>query len=215
MLIYIAGPYRATDESTVADNIAVARKAAIAVWEMGHVAICPHLNTANFEDDCNVDIETYLDGDLEILRRCDAILMLRWYTLSEGAMGEMRFAQERGIPVYTSLDELPEKHPTEVRCPEQCAGFLDAVMRMYRVHLDKNADYSPANVLGLGEIGVSVRIWDKVARLLSLLGFDIHAELKGQRPVREPKNEAIEDTYLDLACYGIIGKLVRDRVWGR
>mgnify|MGYP002777089094 CR=1 FL=1 len=207
MLIYIAGPY--------AENIAVARAAAIAVWELGHIAICPHLNTAHFEEDSGLGDEVYLAGDLEILRRCDAILMLPGSDCSEGATSEMHFAVDRAIPVYRNLADLPAKHPTEERCPEQCGAFIDAVMEMYRVHLDKNADYSPANILGMGEVGVGVRLWDKTARLLNLLGFDIHAELKGQKPPREPKNEAIADTYLDLACYGIIGKLVRDRVWGR
>lgn len=214
-IIYLAGPYRATAHRTVAEHIQVARKAAIAVWEAGHVALCPHLNTAHFEEDSTLADDAYLDGDIELLRRCDGVLMLPGWNHSEGAKNEMFFARDRGIPVYLSLDELPSPHPTEQRCPEQCAAFIDTVMEMYRTHLDKNADYSPANILGTGEIGVAVRLWDKVARLLNLLGFDIQAELQEQRPVREPRNEAIADTYLDLACYGIIGGLVRQRKWGR
>ncbi len=32
---------------------------------------------------------------------------------------------------------------------------------------------------------------------------------------KEPKHEAIEDTFIDAACYGVIGLLVRRGVWGK
>ena len=66
-------------------------------------------------------------------------------------------------------------HITEQRCPEQVAGFRAVLQDMYQTHLDKNADYSPANILGTGEIGLATRLWDKVVRYMSLLGFKIEA----------------------------------------
>jgi hypothetical protein len=88
-------------------------------------------------------------------------------------------------------------------------------MLLYRTHLSKNADYSPANILGTGEVGVVVRMWDKMARLMNLFGFDLKVETCTMTTPREPKNEAIEDSFLDMSCYAIIAKLLRDGEWGR
>src|SRR5271157_2442006 len=101
MLVFISGPYRATENSTVAEHIDIARTGAIALWQAGHVALCPHLNTANFEEDCNVDDETFLAGDLNMLSRCDAICLLPNWEKSAGARGEYEYARDHGIPVYS------------------------------------------------------------------------------------------------------------------
>jgi hypothetical protein len=110
LVVYVAGPYRAKNGRTVDDNIAAARKIAIALWEAGHVALCPHLNTANFEDDSDLPDETYLDGDLQLLLRCDAIVMQPNWEESEGAIRERKFAEDNGTPVY----EFPELPPLSI-----------------------------------------------------------------------------------------------------
>lgn len=61
-------------------------------------------------------------------------------------------------------------HPTEVKSPNQAKGFKEITERMYKVHLDKNKDYSSANVLITGMGGVIVRMWDKIARIYNLMG---------------------------------------------
>lgn len=112
--------------------------------------------------------------------------------------------------------KLPvDKHPTEIKLPHQAEGFREIIERMYRVHLDKNADYSPANILGTGEIGLVTRVWDKVARLMSLHGFDVTVVFNGLNPPPEPKNESIDDNLMDLAVYAIIWMLYRKGVWGK
>ena len=107
------------------------------------------------------------------------------------------------------------KHITEERCPEQAAGFKEIVEKMYQVHLDKNADYSPANILGTGEIGIVVRMWDKMARLMNLLGFEIEVNFVGYREPKDAKNESVDDTFMDMAVYSIIAQLYRKGKWGR
>src|SRR3990167_11533393 len=72
MLVYTAGKYR----GDVDKNIDDAKKVAIDLWEMGYVVICPHLNTDHFENDCKVIDDVYLKGDLEIILRCDAMVMI-------------------------------------------------------------------------------------------------------------------------------------------
>jgi len=214
MIIYIAGPYRGTSQVEIASHIYEARKVAIEVWEAGHVALCPHLNTAHFEEDCSTKDTEYLEGDFQLLARCDSILMIKDWELSKGALAEKKFAEERKIPIYI-YPELPALHPTEQKRPTQAAAFIDIVMKMYRVHLDKNADYSPANIAGTGEIGLMTRIWDKVARLMNLVGFKIDVSSMQFELSSVPKCEALEDSVLDLAVYAIIWQLYRRGVWGK
>ena len=74
---------------TVAENINQIRKIAIEVWQQGHVALAPHLNTEHFEAEApNISDETWLAVTAEMLRRCDAILMSPNWKESEGAVAE-------------------------------------------------------------------------------------------------------------------------------
>jgi hypothetical protein len=118
--------------------------------------------------------------------------------------------------VYDSkLGFEAKQHPTETKCPEQTAAFRDIVDKMYQVHLEKNQDYSPANILGTGEIGIVVRMWDKMTRLMNLLGFEIDVQFANYREPQTPKNESIEDNLRDLAVYAIIHQIYREGKWGR
>ncbi len=66
----------------------------------------------------------------------------------------------------------------------------------------KQHDYGPNNILGFGEKGIAVRMWDKVNRLKNLLWDRDEA---GQE-------ESIGDTFVDLAGYSIIALMLR-RGW--
>jgi hypothetical protein len=106
-------------------------------------------------------------------------------------------------------------HPTELKRPQQAQAFREILDEMYQVHLDKNADYSPANILGTGEIGLVTRIWDKVSRLMNLTGFRIEIASSCMEIPDEPMNESIDDTLMDLAVYAIIGMILRRGKWGK
>lgn len=102
-VVYVAGPYRAPTPEAEAVNIERARWAAREVWRRGFVALCPHLN-------CPDDIPraVALSGDLELLRRCDAVLLLDGWENSEGSVGERFEAISKGLPVFRSLCLLGE-----------------------------------------------------------------------------------------------------------
>ena len=114
-ILYIAGPYSAGNGRTVADNIAVARRYAVAAANAGWMPFTPHLNTAHFEVDCpNVSHEEWLAGDLAILDlldpATDAMLLLPDWLESPGAVREYHRAMARGIEVIypvTSPDAIP------------------------------------------------------------------------------------------------------------
>ena len=103
-VIYLAGPYRAPTEYGVQQNIEAASKVALEVWTLGAACICPHKNTAFFGG--KLPDATWLDGDKELIRRSDAVLMMEWWTDSDGAMDEKRFADDLGKPVLFDLKRL-------------------------------------------------------------------------------------------------------------
>ena len=65
----------------------------------------------------------------------------------------------------------------------------------------KQYDYGKDNILGFGQQGLVVRLWDKINRLKNLIWNN-----------QRPKNESVEDTLNDIAGYAIIGLMLR-RGW--
>jgi nucleoside 2-deoxyribosyltransferase len=208
MLIYVAGPYR----GDVDGNIAKARAVAAECYLAGHDVICPHMNTAKMDEDTGLPDEFWLNTTLNLLRRCDAVVVVPDWEKSEGTHAELAYAKTVGIPIYKTV---PPLHVTEQERPAQVQAFIETLMQMYRVHLSKNADYSPDNILGTGEIGVVVRLMDKMLRLFNLSGFRMEVIDSSYEKPRSPNHEPIEDTLLDLACYSIIGILLRSKKWGK
>lgn len=105
-VIYIAGPFRAPDAWGIEQNIRRAEELALQVWRYGAAAICPHANTRYFQGAAGDQL--FLEGDLEILRRCDAVLCTPLWESSEGAKAEVALAKSLGIPVYFSGHGFPE-----------------------------------------------------------------------------------------------------------
>lgn len=97
-VVYIAGPYRARTTWRIQQNIRAAQETALRVWKIGAVALCPHANTALFDGEA--DDSVWLDGDLELLRRCDAVVMVNGWEQSQGATSERDFAKELKLPVF-------------------------------------------------------------------------------------------------------------------
>jgi hypothetical protein len=73
------------------------------------------------------------------------------------------------------------------------------------VLIKKQIDYGPKNISnapGGPMMGLAVRLHDKISRLANLLENNI-----------EPNNESIEDTFLDIANYGMIGLMITQNKW--
>lgn len=71
--------------------------------------------------------------------------------------------------------------------------------------VQKQIDYGPKNIANspYGPIqGLVVRIYDKIARIVNLTKNDI-----------DPQNESLEDSFKDLANYGVIGLMVLRGKW--
>ena len=110
MIVYLAGKYSGDTKK----NIALAKKYALKLWEKGYVVICPHLNTQNFDKISDVSYDKFLNGYLEIIKRCDVLVLLPNWRESKGAKIEKQFAEENGIPVYPISLILEEKSYPQV-----------------------------------------------------------------------------------------------------
>ena len=94
-LVYLAGPYRGKSKFKPLNwlqrqiNIYRARRAAV---------LCPHLNTSNFDGLC--DDQVFLDGTIEMMRRCDLVIVLPSWNKSTGSKAEIKEAKRLGIPAY-------------------------------------------------------------------------------------------------------------------
>lgn len=96
-VIYIAGPFRGSNAWAVECNIRRAEKVAFEVAEMGLVPLCPHTMTRFFNG--TLTDAYWLAATMELLRRCDAILLLPCWQSSSGSVAERAEARRLGLPV--------------------------------------------------------------------------------------------------------------------
>lgn len=104
LLVYIAGPYRAQTSWRRHCNIMQAEAAAFDIASMGLFPLVPHKNTEHFDGELSDNF--WLEGYLELLRRCDAVFALWGWKTSRGATTEITTANMLGIPVLDKLYSL-------------------------------------------------------------------------------------------------------------
>lgn len=100
-IIYIAGAYRSPTAWQTQQNIRDAEATAATVWELGLAALCPHTNSAHMEGVTSE--ETFLAGTLEMMRRCDAILLVPNWKQSRGTLAEIEEAKRLSKPIFYSF----------------------------------------------------------------------------------------------------------------
>lgn len=103
-VVYIAGPLNAPTQWAREDHIRRAEALALAVWQLGLVPICPHANARHFYG--TLPESVFLEGDLHLLRRCDAVVCTSGWSKSAGAQAELAEAERCGIPIFFSLADL-------------------------------------------------------------------------------------------------------------
>lgn len=111
-VIYLAHPIRDSRGFWFhQQNIRRAERIALELWLMGFAVICPGKNT-EFMDGAAKD-DVWLKGDLEILKRCDLVVMAPGWQQSVGAKAERLQAVAHEKPVYfwpADADRLKELH---------------------------------------------------------------------------------------------------------
>ncbi len=134
------------------------------------------------------------------------------------AQSEIRKELEK---VMSDREIMDAKHPpTAVRVfeheyPELSEEFKQIQKEMYEMFARKHLDYGLNNIALGGDIvnnsddkqfsltGLCIRLTDKISRLKNLL-------VNGRSFV---EGEGMEDTFIDIANYGIIGLLVGRNKW--
>lgn len=110
IIAYLAMPYRASTPNGIYENIQLAREEAVRLWSIGLAVYCPHMNTALM--DGVVEDQKFLDFGLEMVNRCDIIVMgLGWRT-SKGAIAEREYA----ISLNKLVFDLDEKDGSDNLC---------------------------------------------------------------------------------------------------
>lgn len=99
------------------------------------------------------------------------------------------------FPTRTSL----EPGQTPATFEQMC---LQITAEAIALCIDKQKDYGPGNIAAFGEMGVLIRLNDKVERLKNLL-----------KTGATPANESLEDTWIDILNYGMIGLAVHRKWW--
>jgi hypothetical protein len=85
-------------------NIRAAETLALEVWRLGAACLCPHTNTRFFQGAAPDSV--WLEGDLEMLRRCDALMLTADWERSSGARAEREEAILHNIPIFHELADL-------------------------------------------------------------------------------------------------------------
>lgn len=108
-LVYVAGPYRGPTPHAVQLNIECARRVGVLVAKAGLMPVIPHANTGGLEFVApDIGDEFWLEGTLEMMRRCDAVVLCPGWEQSAGTRAEVAEADRLGIPVFQTVTRLIE-----------------------------------------------------------------------------------------------------------
>ncbi len=107
-VVYVSGPYRHATRDGIELNIQSAKKVGALVAERGWSPIIPHMNTAHLDAIVRQgDDQFWLDATMELMRRCDAVVLCPGWQKSSGTLGEIHEAVKLGMPIYEAVEELP------------------------------------------------------------------------------------------------------------
>jgi hypothetical protein len=102
-IVYIAAPFRAKNAWEIEKNIRRAEVIGFEVAKLGAMPLIPHANTRFFHG--TLPDQFWLDGTMELLRRCDAAFFLAGWEKSSGCRAEREEA-ERRMAVFEYLPDL-------------------------------------------------------------------------------------------------------------
>jgi hypothetical protein len=119
-----------------------------------------------------------------------------------------RTGAEREELRRSGRDAISDNPRTDINWAEFELDVRDVMQELGDLLIKKHRDYGPKNISNSpygATNGLVVRMWDKIARIVNLTKQgNITAE-----------NEPLEDSFKDIANYGIIGLLVLRGKWDR
>lgn len=115
LLGYVAGKYRDETEWAVEENVRLAERWAAWCWNIGLPVICPHKNTYRFGGVFNLPDSVWLEGDLEMVRRVDLLVVMNNWMNSDGTKCEIAEAEKQGKKIFY-MPEDSKKLAKFVKC---------------------------------------------------------------------------------------------------
>lgn len=103
-ICYIAGKFRGKNAWEVHQNVEAALERGFEVAQLGLMPLIPHSNTAPFDGTLKDDF--WLEGTLELMRRCDLVVTVSNWLDSVGAKAEVEEAHKMGKMVFHDLVDL-------------------------------------------------------------------------------------------------------------
>jgi len=123
-LLYIAGPYRGPTAWDIENNIRRVEEVGIEIARAGAFPVMVHANCRFFQGQGTDAF--WLDGTMELMRRCDAIVLIPGWTVSVGSNNERNEAARLGMPIfnmdgfdslYDWIRTLPDRDPKAEATP--------------------------------------------------------------------------------------------------
>lgn len=137
-LLYLAGPFGAPEGDpdplhTVNENILAASRIALEAARAGWMPVCPHKNSAGFQHCPDLPVEFWYEGDIALMLRCDAVLMLPRFSTSKGALAELDTAKAAGMGIYyyEEFGEVPDPHESFWSGPVDRTSTADLVEEIW------------------------------------------------------------------------------------
>lgn len=103
-VVYVAGKFRGPNAWTIECNIRNAEHVGMLVAQAGGMPLIPHANTRFFHG--TMSDEFWLEGTIELLRRCDALITVADWRESVGAKAEVAEAERLNIPIFHNATSL-------------------------------------------------------------------------------------------------------------
>lgn len=96
--------------------------------------------------------------------------------------------------------------------------FTEKMIELIRLFDKKQKDYGRENIAEFGRMGILIRMNDKMARIKNLTrGGSLLAKVDSKQLSPEVlgnhHNEALRDSYMDIAVYAVIDSLLEDGTW--
>ena len=104
--------------------------------------------------------------------------------------------------ISTALGVRTEMGVEMVRAAMECVQLFDT----------KQQDYGSDNISSNGDLGIAVRLQDKVSRMRHILLKELGVQERSAH-VFKTNHEALEDSFKDAANYALIGLLLRRKKW--
>ncbi len=110
-LMYVAGPYRGQTKEEIELNVCSAKQVAKLCADKGWMPVTPHLNTFGFEFLCpDIKDEFWLNGTLELMNRCDAVVTCPGWEFSSGSVNEVNTAIKKKMVIYYNTKDVPYEY---------------------------------------------------------------------------------------------------------